>query len=250
MNQYQIPVSLRCESDDACLNRDVLAVCRDAVDASMGVVGQAPALGPKPVVVQQASDGIPRACLNGLPKEYLVNVICLHSRQYDKLAFQVGHEMGHFFVDPHYSNWFVESACTAVSLLLLTALSQKWSTDPPFRNWRPYAANFEKYRHKTVGDALRAAGLSGPDQIKGWIDGPLGDIVGARQFTRQHEMLCAEMIAKIVVSVLPTFSIITRLGSVSRAEGKTDLVRWRAAVQANEAPGVDALATVFGHLME
>ena len=104
--------------------------------------------------VQQAPDGTPRACLNGLPNEYLINVTCLHSRLYAKLAFQLGHELGHFFVDPHFSNWFVESVCTGVSFLTLDALAAKWTTAPPFPNWRGYASSFTVYRQQMVGDAL------------------------------------------------------------------------------------------------
>lgn len=242
-----ITVSLRRESDDPLLNRDVLAVCRDVVQVCADVVAVDPPMGCKPFIVQEAPDGIPRACLNGLPNEYLINVTCLHTRLYAKLAFQLGHELGHFFVHPHYSNLFIEAVCTAISFLGLDKLANKWTTAPPFPNWREYAPSFSEYRQKTVGDAVAKVGISDVHLIPTWIRRSLASIVDAGCFDRPEEMLCAETIASIMQAHGSHCSAVTRLGAASKPDGKTDIVSWRSSVSVAEAELVDDLAETFAY---
>ena len=143
----------------------------------------------KPFVVQEAPDGISRACLNGLPAEYLINVTCLHTRLYDQLAFQIGHELGHFYINPHYSNWFIESVCTAISFLCLDALAVKWTTAPSFLQWQSYAPLFTEYRRNTVIEPLRSYGIADRSYVPTWIRASVA---------RPEEMLCADVIADIM----------------------------------------------------
>jgi hypothetical protein len=245
-----IIVTLRRESSDPVLNRDVLAVSQDVVETCANAIALDPPLGRKPFVVQQAPDGIPRACLNGLPNEYLINVTCLDSRLYAKLAFQLGHELGHFFVDPHFSNWFVESVCTGISFLTLDALASKWTTAPPFPNWREYASSFTVYRQQTVGDALAKVGIPDAQGISTWIQTSLASVIAGGNFDRTEEMLCANIVASIMHAHAGSISAITRLGSASRVDGKTDFTAWRHSVSASEATLVADLAEAFAHGFE
>ena len=242
-----ITVTLRRESDDSLLNRDVLAVSRDVVQMCADVVGVDPPLGRKPFVVQQAPDGKPRACLNGLPREYLINVTCLHTRLYAKLAFQLGHELGHVFIDSHYSNWFIESICTAISFLGLDALADKWTSAPPSPNWRGYASSFSAYRQKTLRDAVAQVGVPGVQCIPTWIRGSLANIIAVGDFDRPEEMLCADTAASIMNAHAGCASAITRLGAASQSDGRTDFAAWRRSVSAAEAELVDDLAETFAH---
>jgi hypothetical protein len=242
-----ITVSLRRESDDPTLNQDVLAVARDVVQTCADAIAVDPPLGRKPFVVQQASDGTPRACLNGLPSEYLINVTCLHSRLYAQLAFQLGHELGHFFVDPHYSNWFVESVCTAVSFLTLDALAAKWRMAPPFPNWRAYASSFAEYKQKTLGDALGKLGIPSEQCISTWIRTSLASVIAAGAFDRTEEMLCAHTAAGIMHAHADSLSAITRLGLSSRVHDRTDFSAWQRSVPAAEATLVAKLEATFAH---
>lgn len=240
-----VTVSLRRESTDDGLNRDVLAVARDVVLTCANAVGVDPPLGRKPFVVQQAPDGTPRACLNGLPDEYLINVTCLHSRLYAMLAFQLGHELGHFFVDPYRSNWFIESMCTAVSFVTLDALAVKWATDAPFSNWQSYASSFSDYRRETVRDALAKVGVAGVESISTWIQTSLTRAIAISGFDRSKEMLCAHIVAMLVHARSNSLSAITRLGAASEADGKTDFAAWRRSVSGTEVELVEALEAVF-----
>lgn len=239
-------VSLRNESGDARLNSDVLAVCRDVVTEVARIIRACPLLGDKPVVVQQATDGHPRACLNGLPDEYVANVTCLHGRDYARLAFQLGHELGHFYVNPHYSNWFIESVCTGISYCCLTALAEKWVSAPPYPNWSSYASSFANYRKKHVFRGLRELGLHSTADIPAWIRDSVPAVVSDDRFARYHEALCAEAIADVMSSHIEGCSALTRLGAASHA-GRSDFALWSADASPNEIGLIDALGELFSH---
>lgn len=239
-------VSLRNESDDARLNSDVLAVCRDVVVGVAGIIRGLPPLGNKPVVVQQATDGHPRACLDGLPDEYVANVTCLHGRDYARLAFQLGHELGHFCVNPNYSNWFIESACTAISYCSLAALAEKWVSAPPYPNWNSYAPSFADYRNKHVRRGLDELQLGSTADIPVWLRDSLPAIVQNDLFSRYHEALCAEAISDVMSAHPEACSALVRLGEASHA-GRSDFALWRASASPNETEFIDILSELFSH---
>jgi hypothetical protein len=243
-----ITVTLRRESSDPCLNSDVLAVSREVVTACGQIIPADPPLGEKPFVVQEAPDGIPRACLNGLPSEYLINVTCLHKRLYARLAFQLGHELGHFYIDPRYSNWFIESVCTAISFLCLDALADKWASAPPFANWHSYAHHFAEYRRETLLDPLKKFGITDRGGIPTWICTSVAGLVDTGQFARPEEMLCADAVAEIMQLHTRSCSVITKLGAASQACGKTDFTAWRRSASSEEGKLVDDLNSLFGHI--
>ena len=240
-------ITLRNESDDTSLNGDVLAVCCDVVAACAQIVASDPPLGQKPFVVQQADDGIPRACLNGLPNEYIANITCLHTHQYAQIGFQLGHELAHFYVNPHFSNWFIESVCTAISFRCLAALTDRWATAPPFPHWRGYAPSFTKYRQDIVADALPSAELATVKDIPQWVCHSLRSVVLAGNFSRQHEMLCGDMIADVMVQHRSACLAVTKLGMASQVAGITNFIAWQESVSTGEAVLVDILATDFRH---
>lgn len=240
-----IKVSLRNEPGDAILNRDVLTVSQNVINTCVSIVAVDPPLGLKPFVVQQAPDDIPRACLNGLPTEYWINVTCLNTRNYAQLAFQLGHELGHFFVDPHHSNWFIESLCTAFSFVTLDALAVKWTTEPPFPNWKDYASKFAEYRREMLVDALRKLCIPSEECLSTWIRQSLGNIITAGAFGRTEELLCADIAAKIMKTHVDSIQAITLLGAASKIDGKTNFEVWRRSVSALEAAFVTDLEEMF-----
>jgi hypothetical protein len=74
-----------------------------------------------------------------------------------QLAFQFGHEFVHAMAShanpprfiqkgPHANLWFEESLCEVGSLFVLGAMSEAWQTQPPYPNWKGYAAALADYR--------------------------------------------------------------------------------------------------------
>jgi len=246
----EVTVTLRGESADRYLNENVLAVSRDVVGACGQIIAADPALGVKPFVIQQAPDGQPRACLNGLPVEYIVNVTCLHTESYPQLAFQIGHELSHFYINPNYSNWFIESVCTAISFLCLDALVEKWRTAPLFPlfpNWQDFFLSFTKYREANIIDPLKKFCIENRNDIPAWIRASVVDLIRARSLGRDEQTLCADVIADIMQLHAQSCSVVTKLGAASQS-GKTDFNAWRKAASSEERELVDDLNSLFGHI--
>ena len=239
-------IELLGEWNDPVLKVDDFTVCREVVEACDSLIGVAPALGRKPIHIQQAPDGIPRACLNGLPNIYLVHLTCLYSRFYAQIAFQLGHELGHFYINPNRGNWLIESVCTSLSFLCLSELGEKWSTTPPFPHWRDYAPNFASYRVKTVADATLRVGLPEGASISQWINMSSGEVLRIGKWSRDHEMIVAEVIAGIAARHPQSLSAITLLGEASCADETTDFEKWRILAGPSCAPFVnDLVCTLF-----
>lgn len=184
--------------------------------------------------------------MDGLPNKHLVNVSCLHSRSYARLAFQLGHELCHFHIDTKYTNWFIESVCTALAYSCLTALAEKSISNPPHPSWSNYAPAFTDYRYGHVRRGLDGLQLGGTDDILAWIRDSLPAVVLEEQFSRQHEALCAEAIADVVSSHVEACSALTRLGAASHA-GRCDFASWRASVSPHETSLIDTLGDLFSH---
>lgn len=245
MNQ-EVPVSLRQPSGNTLLDGDVLVVCRDVVRACRVLIGNTLPLGGKPFVIQQSRDGLPRAHLDALPGEYAVSVTCLHTRDYARLAFQLGHELGHFWVDPRRTNWFIESTCTAVSYVCLDCLTWAWNADPPFPNWRGYAREFARYRKKHVRDAASKVGLSGIGEIARWVREGLRLVLAGDGFDREHEALCSLVISRCLRAAPLGCSALTLLGEVTQSGGETDFSAWLEKTSTSEqADLVGVLARLF-----
>jgi hypothetical protein len=59
----------------------------------------------------------PKAIRIGLP---------IADHEYEKMIYNLGHELGHVMLNPRRSNWIMESIAAALSLTELTLLSQAW----------------------------------------------------------------------------------------------------------------------------
>lgn len=228
----------------------MFAVCKDVIGTCSNIIGTAPALGAKPYVVQQAADGVPRACLDGLPDEYIINVTCLHTRFYSRLSFQLGHEVGHFYVDPYHSNWFIESVCTAIAFICLSAMVERWLSTPPFDNWKLYATKFSDYRREIIDDAIAKVGVNSALTIPSWVATSLREVFVRHEFNRPHEMLCASVIADIMEKHPHAVSAITTLGAATPSGCQTDFAAWAQIVSPKEIGLVEELGSAFAQIYQ
>lgn len=235
---------------DGILARDFGAVCRDVLSFYEARVGDTPALGRKPFVVCPAPDGVPRACLDGLPHEYLIHVTNLdRRREYNRHVYQLAHEIGHHYVDPYKDSWFVESCCSAMSYLALRHMGSKWRRDPPFPNWADYAHNFGEYRDRDTREALREAGVATLEQVPTWLSDQLPGIVargeiGVDDCGRPYQRVCGIRIEEILRAHRQAWHALCRLGEATDRE-RTDLGQWLGLVDTREAPLVRDLLGAF-----
>ena len=74
-----------------------------------------------------------------------------------RFAFQFSHELGHIlcgFEDyPNPNLWFEESLCEVASLYGLGRMSESWSRQAPYPNWKDYAPALGKYRDERLDTA-------------------------------------------------------------------------------------------------
>jgi hypothetical protein len=232
--------------DDPTLRADVLAVCRDVLAVFETHLGEPP-LGTKPIVVRQAPDGEPRACLNGLPREYGINITCLRTRYYCQITYQFGHELGHVWQDPNCSGWFAESVATAMSHVCLAELGEKWKTSPPFPNWADYAPHFVTYRADTVRDQLKRLEVPSPDKADAWLREHLAARIRDGKVDRPEQAACAVVIERALRKHPKAWGALTRLGAITK-DGRVDFARWHQLVADAERPLVRELADFFAPL--
>ena len=243
-------IRVRHDFGDESLRRDVAAVCTDVAGLIAGRMRKPPALGVKPFVIQQAADNLPRAVLNGLPKEYIVNITCLPSRDYCRITYQLAHELGHHYVNPYRSNWFIESTVTALSLIALSDMGDKWADNPPFPNWKSWAHHFKEYRNQTLRNMLEQIHLS-PDeaQITTWLRAKAPALLQQGAFDRPQQHACAVVIEAVLKRHPKSWGALTMLGNATSASGQTDFKQWEQLVNPEERPLVKELAGIFSPLM-
>jgi len=234
---------------DAALTADVRAVLGDVLRVYETKVAAQPPLGAKPIVVCQAPDGEPRACLDRLPREYQINLTNLFARFYSQQVYQFGHELAHVWADPRRSNWFVESVATTMSLVSLSELAEKWETQPPRPAWKDYAKPFRAYREDTIKGHLEKLGLSSNDAVREWAKAGLVDLVREGKVGRDAQHACALLIEEALGNHPKAWGAITSLGAAT-TDGRTDLAKWKTLAKPEERPLVDDLAETFGPALE
>jgi hypothetical protein len=233
---------------DAILKRDVTSVCRDVVGLYETNVVKPPALGVKPFVIRKAPDGMPRADLRGLPKEYFINITCIDSRDYCRISYQLGHELGHHYINPYRSNWFIESMCGALSLLCLTDMGEKWKVNPPYSNWKSWAFHFAEYRENTVKGMLNQLGLKPGDDTLPWVKTNMPKLISEKKVDRPQQHACALLIEAAFRKYPKAWGSICQLGAATSEKGVTDFAKWQTLVTDDERPLVKELSAIFASL--
>lgn len=151
--------------------RDIEVVTRSTLSEFNRIFTADPLAGKRPIHVSYRSDGP----FNDSTKDTNVYSIYLavRDRAYPQLSFQLGHELCHIIADPRSTNWFVESCCDMVSLILLRRMSKVWDCKPPFRNWSDYAPRFEEYAqnhiHQAITKVFQSESLPYQSQVHKWL---------------------------------------------------------------------------------
>jgi hypothetical protein len=86
----------------------------------------------------------------GLPDGEEVVWLNTHGTHWAQLAYQFAHEFCHVIADPKTMPWddflwIEESICETASLYALRCMAKTWAVEPPYPNWREYAAKLEEY---------------------------------------------------------------------------------------------------------
>ncbi len=151
-------------SNNAGINNDIFAVCRDITEHYKTLVPNGPPLGQKPLHVIH-NPSTPIACINGLPHYYSIG-LTTNERFYAQITYQFAHELTHIYCDPRITNWFIESICEMASLYFLDYLSNKWETQPPFENWKDYAIKFNEYKINRIEEVKTKLTISNETEFQ------------------------------------------------------------------------------------
>jgi cyanophycinase len=140
---------------------NVAAVCQSAAAEFVRVM---PDRDPAPITVKYRPKGPPMVVFGkGADGERRV-LLDTRDRAWAQLAFQFAHEFCHIqcnYREAKTANlWFEESLCETASLFALKRMGQTWKTNPPYGNWKSYAASLGDYADQRLKSTESRDGLT------------------------------------------------------------------------------------------
>lgn len=130
---------------------------------------------PQRLRVENHASGPPAIWLHADPAETAWIIVDIGPRDWCKLAYQFGHELGHVLCNSWGplarpappSQWLEEALAEGFSLRGLGLLARSWEQDPPFAGDAGFAKFIGQYRAVLVAQ-YRAAAPPGPDIAACW----------------------------------------------------------------------------------
>lgn len=102
-------------------------------------------------------------CKKGANGEHIVQLTA-KDRRWARFAFQFGHELFHVLSnyerdcvdDLRIENeWFEETLAEVSSMFVLRRMAITWRSNPPYPNWRSYAAALDEYAQDLINESHR-----------------------------------------------------------------------------------------------
>jgi hypothetical protein len=132
---------------------------------------------PQRLSVENHASGPPFIWLHTQPPDRAEIGVDVDPRDWCKLAYQFGHELGHVLANSWQwgaapkppCQWLEEAMVEAFSIHGLALLAASWGRDPPFPGNAAFAASLHQYRIRTM-DGYRRPGDPPPGQsLAGWF---------------------------------------------------------------------------------
>ncbi len=231
--------------DDADWKESFEAIARNLVAINETMVAPEPFMGRRPFILRRAADGMPRATVG--ERDYIVFVIP-NKRWYAQFAYQMGHELGHFWIGPNSSSWFKEAVCTTLAFISLDELAKQWPDRPApskqamwgrdmrgYHDWVSFRPQFDKLGLKDVDAAMVWAQKKGPELVK----------AGAGSL-RDEEWAMAKVIERVLRRHPGQWSALQALGKVDGPKDAAGFASWHSLVAPAQRPLVEDMATCFG----
>ena len=155
-----------------------LAVVTRMRDVSLAGVHLASDRQPEAIRVDSHTSGPPHIWLHydGTPVAWII--VDIGPRDWSKLAYQFGHELGHVLCNSWAADakpalpcqWLEEALVEAFSIRGLGLLAESWARDPPFPGDQAFGAAIRRYRNDLVAKYRAAAVEAGADRgLAGWF---------------------------------------------------------------------------------
>ena len=238
-------VTVDFEFKDADRKTNFEAIAKAIVAIYETLFAPEPYLGGRPFVLLPSTDGMPRA--NVGEKTYNVIVTCLDEPWPTRLAYQIGHELGHFWIGPDSSSMLKECVCTAMSFVGLDELAKQWKDCPASPTFAEWADNMRDYHdRRTIAQALEALALKDMKEVASWAKTKGPELI-RNEFHRTEEQLMARMIETVLRRHPRQWAALQQLGKIP--DTTTDagtFEKWRSLVAEEQKPLIEKLAATFG----
>jgi len=231
--------------DDANWKEAFENIARQVVIINETMVAPEPFMGSRPFVLKRPADGMPRATVG--ERDYIV-FVCPNKNWYAQFAYQIGHELGHFWIGPNSSSWFKESICTGLAFIALEELAKQWADQPAttkqsvwgkdmrsYHDWVSFRPQFDKLGLKNMDAAMAWARKKGPELVK----------VGAGS-KRDEEWAMAKVIERVLRRHPGQWGALTALGKVDGPRDAAGFTKWHSLVTPEQRPLVEDMAASFG----
>jgi hypothetical protein len=221
---------------------DAMAVIARMREASLAGIRLFSDQQPQKLRVDDHASGPPAVWLHSNQPETAWVIVDIGARDWCKLAYQFGHELGHVLCNSWRwgdapkppSQWLEEAMVEAFSIRGLALLADSWERNPPFPHDNAFAGAIRDYRAKLLAGYRKAADIdfaawlrAGRPALASGASAPEGPAVAPIVAELEREKGCVE-----------------DLGAVNRWPGRSalpveDYLRaWQKSCGEREAPGV------------
>ncbi len=245
-------VRIEHKFDDAERKAHFEIIARSEVAFYETRVAPTPAVGRMPIVVVPSADW-PRADVG--VRQYNLLVTCLDEPWPTRLAYQLGHELGHLWIGPFKSGLFKECVCTALSFIAIDELARQWRDCPPSPWFASQAENMQDYHdRRTFQGYLDQLGLKDVDAAMEWVrtDAETTRMTQEGVFTRDEEQVVAKIIERVLQRHPGQWGALAALKQVEfrGMTGAGKFAEWHALVAPEQKPLVADLAATLGFPIE
>ena len=181
---------------------------------------------PGKVRVDDHTSGPPHIWLHEEDPDTAWIVVDIGARDWCKLAYQFGHELGHVLCNswqkeaaPHLpSQWLEEALAEAFSIRGLGLLAASWQARPPFPNDSPFAANIRSYRQDLM---IKYGGAAGEPKLDlcAWLRRNRNTL----DHTGGVAVIEGPEIVRIVAELEADNTCVEDLGAMNRWPARTDV---------------------------
>ncbi len=235
-------VRVNYEFKDPQRRADVSALSKNIVAIFETIFYPDPFMGRRPFVVLPSTDGMPRANIG--EKEYNVIVTCLDETWLTRLAYQLGHELGHFWIGPGSSSMLKECVCTMMSFICIDELAKQWKDCPATPAYAALADNMRDYHdRRTVEGAMKNLGLADMEAAKAWVKerGPV--VLQDGHLHRDEEQVMSRLMEGVLRRNPGRWEALKQLGNTTDTIiDATAFRKWRDLVAPNQKKLVEDIA--------
>jgi hypothetical protein len=197
--------------------------------------------------VEDHASGPPAIWLHSNPLTTAWVIVDIGARDWSKLAYQFGHELGHVLCNSWNAaawprppcRWLEESMVEAFSIRGLGRLADDWQRDPPFRGDNAFSASIRQYREDLVRRYQKAGGQAPGENLAQWFR--------ANQAVLDSPGGLCELLGPAIVAIIAEYAAdnhcVEDLGALNRWPERTALPiadylsKWEASCRELNAPG-------------